>query len=356
MSETRVRFSMNLLGRTMIRIAIAAITLSALSAGLLANTQAAQAWPSFASSYEKARDSSGKIACANCHLGVQPVEVEVPTSVMANEVFEVKLHIPYDSKVQQVQGDGTKGPMQIGAYVQLPEGFTLAEEKDLNEEQRKVLETQPVSPLYADKPERSNILISGPYPGDTVKDQEIIIPVKAPDPNAKGATVNFGKYSIYAAGNRGRGQVYTNGTASNNAQYTASAAGTITKIEPGIKYTAKLQYGGDSEALDQEYENATRVTIQGDAGKSAVVNIPPGPQLLADIKEGVKVKAGQPLTNDPNVGGYAQEERDIVLQDPQRVTWLLVFLAAAFVCQLLLVLKKKQVEKVQELEAQQQGL
>jgi apocytochrome f len=34
----------------------------------------------------------------------------------------------------------------------------------------------------------------------------------------------------------------------------------------------------------------------------------------------------------------------------------LVALGSAFLCQLLLVLKKKQVEKVQEYEAQQQGL
>jgi apocytochrome f len=96
------------------------------------------------------------------------------------------------------------------------------------------------------------------------------------------------------------------------------------------------------------------VTIKTKDGKSLVEKIPPGPELTAKV--GDAVKAGDPITNDPNVGGYGQAERDIVLQDPQRIVWLLVALGSAFLCQLLLVLKKKQVEKVQEYEAQQQGL
>ena len=96
------------------------------------------------------------------------------------------------------------------------------------------------------------------------------------------------------------------------------------------------------------------ITIKTKEGKEDVEKIPPGPELT--VKVGDAVKVGDPLTNDPNVGGYGQAERDIVLQDPQRVVWLLVALGAAFLCQLLLVLKKKQVEKVQEYEAQQQGL
>ena len=330
--------------------------LTAVIAGLFSTSEPVAAWPNFAAGYDRARDSAGKIVCANCHLNAMPVEVEFPSSVLPNQVFQVKLHIPYDAKAQQVLGDGTLGPMQVGAYVELPEGFKLAEGADLNEEQKKHIEEQLIRPLYEGKPERANILIVGQVAGDVVKNQEIEIPVKAPDPNAEGAEVRFGKYSVYAAGNRGRGQVYSNGTASNNAVYNSPAPGTVTKIETGVTFSTQLEYGIGTGNVEQEYTGGTRVTIQGDNGKTAVVEIPPGPKLLAEIKQGVKVKAGQALTNNPNVGGYAAEERDIVLQDPQRVTWLLVFLAAAFVCQLLLVLKKKQVERVQELEAQQQGL
>jgi apocytochrome f len=338
-----------------------ASAISVLSASLwLSATPSASAWPAFATAYDQARNSAGKIVCANCHLGAAQTEVEFPNSVMPGDVFEVKVKVPYNAKVLEVGGDGSQVPLQVGAYVQLPDGFRLAEEKELNEEQKKLLETQPVSALYDGSnpkhPKQDNILVVGPLAGDTVKDQEIVIPVKAPDPNAKDAKVKFGKYTVYVGGNRGRGQVYSNGVSSNNAVYASPAAGTISKVETGVKFKANLQFGGDSPPVETEYENGVRVTVQGDSGKTAVVEIPPGPKLLDTTKVGAKVKAGQELTNNPNVGGYGAEEKDIVLQDSQRVVWVLVTLGLAFVCQLLLVLKKKQVERVQEFEAERQGL
>ncbi|UFP95261.1 apocytochrome f [Gloeobacter morelensis] len=334
-----------------------AFGLTAALVGLVSVPHRALAWPSFAAGYEEARESSGKIVCANCHLAAKPTEIEVPQSVLPGKVFDLKIHVPYDTKIQQVGADGSPAPMQIGAYIQLPEGFTVADEKEWSAEAKESIEKYGgVTPLYADKPERSNILIINQIDGSTVPGQEFIVPVKAPDPNAKDAKVNFGKYGVYVGANRGRGQVYSNGVASNNAQYNAPVAGTISAVQTGVTFTDKLQYGLGTEATDFEYTGGTRVTITDEKGKASVVNIPPGPKLLDTVKQGAQIKAGAPLTNDPNVGGYGQEERDVVLQDPQRVTWLVAFLAAAFVCQLLLVLKKKQVEKVQEFEAQKQGL
>lgn len=332
----------------------AAISLSIL-AGALATVQPASAWPIFAKGYDKARDSAGKIVCANCHLGKKPVDVEYPSSVMAGEVFSMKIHVPLDLKIQQVGGDGSPAPLQIGAYIELPKGFKLADEKELSKEQKEAIERQPVSALY-DDPARDNELIIGQVEASTIPGQELIVPVKAPDPNAKGAKVNFGKYSLYVGANRGRGQVYSNGTASNNAVYNAPATGTIARVETGVAGVQKIQYGLGSDVLELPYEKGTRVTVQGANGKASVVEIPPGPKLLETTKVGTQIKSGQPLTNNPNVGGFAAEERDIVLQDPQRVIWLLAFLGASFVCQLLLVLKKKQVVKVQDYEAQQQGI
>jgi apocytochrome f len=56
------------------------------------------------------------------------------------------------------------------------------------------------------------------------------------------------------------------------------------------------------------------------------------------------------LTTNPNVGGFGQGDGEIVLQDPRRVQWLLAFFASIVVSQIMLVLKKKQVEKVQAVE------
>jgi len=58
----------------------------------------------------------------------------------------------------------------------------------------------------------------------------------------------------------------------------------------------------------------------------------------------------QPLTLDPNVGGFGQTETEIILQNPNRVKGMIVFFFTVTVAQILLVLKKKQFEKVQAAE------
>ncbi|KAL2240776.1 UNVERIFIED_CONTAM: Cytochrome f [Sesamum indicum] len=80
-------------------------------------------------------------------------------------------------------------------------------------------------------------------------------------------------------------------------------------------------------------------------GRQVVDIIPPGPELL--VSEGESIKFDQPLTSNPNVGGFGQGDAEIVLQDPLRVQGLLFFLASVILAQIFLVLKKKQFEKVQ---------
>ena len=76
--------------------------------------------------------------------------------------------------------------------------------------------------------------------------------------------------------------------------------------------------------------------------------IPAGPEFL--VKVGDLVEADQPLTNNPNVGGFGQAETEIILQNPNRVKGMIVFFFSVTVTQILLVLKKKQFEKVQAAE------
>ncbi|KAL2225191.1 UNVERIFIED_CONTAM: Cytochrome f, partial [Sesamum indicum] len=81
-------------------------------------------------------------------------------------------------------------------------------------------------------------------------------------------------------------------------------------------------------------------------GRQVVDIIPPGPELL--VSEGESIKFDQPLTSNPNVGGFGQGDAEIVLQDPLRVQGLLFSsLASVILAQIFLVLKKKQFEKVQ---------
>lgn len=305
------------------RVGIALATVAILLSASLALPRSAAAYPIFAQQqYENPREATGRIACANCHLGAKPTELEVPQSVLPDTVFEAVVKIPFDTSLQQVQGDGSKGPLNVGALLMLPDGFQLAPEERLPEEMREKLAELFIQPYSEAHP---NWLVVGPIPGEQY--QEIGFPILSPDPNTDRA-LHFGKYSVHAGGNRGRGQVYPTGDKSNNAVFSASAAGTISAI-------AKGDDGGYT------------VSINSDKG---VVEdtILPGPELI--VAEGDEVKAGDALTNNPNVGGFGQIDAEIVLQNPSRIKGLLAFFAIVTITQIMLVLKKKQVERVQAAE------
>ena len=87
------------------------------------------------------------------------------------------------------------------------------------------------------------------------------------------------------------------------------------------------------------------MTFETANGEQITEKVPAGPDLI--VKVGQNVQADQPLTNNPNVGGFGQKDTEIVLQSPLRVQGLLVFFFFVVVTQVFLVLKKKQFEKVQ---------
>ena len=282
---------------------------------------AANAYPVFAQqNYKTPREANGRLVCANCHLAQKPIEIEVPQAVLPDTVFEAVLKIPYDQQVTQVLGNGKKGGLNVGAVLMLPEGFSLAPADRIPAEMKEKVGKLYYSP-YSDS--QKNILVVGPVPGK--KYSTMVVPILSPDP-AKDKSVSYLKYPIYVGGNRGRGQVYPDGSKSNNTVYTASAAGTVAQINP-------LEKGG------------FEVTIDTAAGDKVVDVIPAGPELI--VKAGQAVQADQPLTINPNVGGFGQTETEIVLQNPARVQGLLLFFSFVILTQVFLVLKKKQYEKVQ---------
>jgi apocytochrome f len=279
------------------------------------------AFPIFAQqAYENPREATGRIVCANCHLAQKPVEIEVPQGVLPDTVFGAEIQIPYDLSVKQVTGDGTKGSLNVGAVLILPEGFTLAPKERLSEELKEETKGLTISTYSASRP---NILVIGPIPGD--KHQKIIFPVLSPNP-AENKNVHFIKYPIYVGANRGRGQVNPTGTKTNNTIYTSPAEGQLVKIE-------KVAQGGYT------------LSIKSKRGDLVSVSVPSGPDLI--VKEGQILTPDQPLTIDPNVGGFGQTETEIVLQSPARVKGMIAFFFTIILAQILLVLKKKQFEKVQ---------
>ncbi|MEM7771679.1 MAG: apocytochrome f [Cyanobacteria bacterium P01_E01_bin.6] len=301
------------------------VALSAFAFSNLIYCQPAAAYPFWAQqNYDSPREATGRIVCANCHLGAMPTEIEVPQSVLPDTVFKAIVKVPYDLDTKQVLADGEKGGLNVGAVLMLPEGFKLAPEDRIPEEMK-----EEVGPSYLFQPyseEQDNILLVGPLPGEQY--QEIVFPVLSPDPSAD-KSVSFGKYSIHVGGNRGRGQVYPTGEQSNNTVYKASVAGVV-------------------EAIEKNSDGSYAVTIQSADGKSTVDTVPAGPELI--VAKGDDVDSGAALTSNPNVGGFGQHDTEIVLQSSGRITGLIAFVAAAMLTQIMLVLKKKQVEKVQAAE------
>jgi apocytochrome f len=291
---------------------------------LLAGASPSWAYPFWAQqNYASPREATGKIVCANCHLAKKATRVEVPQAIFPDTVFKAVVEIPYDTSVQQVSGDGSPTGLNVGAVVMLPDGFTLAPQDrlsdELKEETAGIYYTQ-----YSD--DQPNILLVGPIPGD--QHQEIVFPILSPDP-ATDSSIHFGKYQLHVGGNRGRGQVYPTGEKSNNGVFNAPVSGMVSAITSGDN-------------------GASVVEITAADGSKASETVPAGPTLTVAV--GDAVTAGAPLTNDPNVGGFGQIDAEVVLQNPVRIYGLLAFFAAIALAQIMLVLKKRQVEKVQAAE------
>ena len=295
-----------------------------LGLALLIAPAASWAYPFWAQqNYESPREATGKIVCANCHLAQKLTQAEVPQSVLPDSVFKASVKIPYPGGTQEIGADGSDVPLQVGAVVMLPDGFTLAPQDRWTDEIKEETEGVFFSQYSDDQP---NILLVGPIPGDD--HQEIVFPVLSPDP-ATDSNIHFGKYQIHVGGNRGRGQVYPTGEKSNNTVFMSPATGTISAIEAGDN-------------------GSSVVTIKTDDGSSTSETIPVGLELVISV--GDSIESGAVLTNDPNVGGFGQIDTEIVLQNPVRIYGLLAFFAAVALAQIMLVLKKRQIEKVQAAE------
>ncbi len=282
------------------------------------------AYPVFAQQgYSNPRAANGKLACANCHLNQKAIEIEAPQAVLPNTVFEVEVKVPYDVTRQQIGANGKKADLNVGGIVILPKGFKLAAKNQIPKEVKEKNKGVFISPYST---EFDNILVVGPIAGK--KHQELIFPVVAPDPE-KNSDVKYLTYPLYAGGNRGRGQVYPTGEKSNVNTFGAVQAGQISEITIAEK--------GESNV----------VIISSDGTKTSQV-VPAGLQLV--IKQGDLVKADQALNIDPNAGGFGQEETEIVLQKSARIVGYLAFCFSVLLTQVLLILKKKQFEKVQAAE------
>ena len=140
-----------------------------------------------------------------------------------------------------------------------------------------------------------------------------VLPVRAPT-DALSLT-----YPIVVAGNRGRGQVYPDGTPSNNSNFRSAVNGWIGRIH-------------------LTREGAT-VSIWNQRGNVNLTRLPAGMELLDRLlcRLGSRILADSSLTTNPNVGGVGQSELYLVVQSPARLSYYLQVVFAIAVTQLALV-------------------
>merc|ERR1711972_534420 len=289
------------------------------AAVVFANSAAgpAVAYPIFAQpNYPEPRDPTGKIACANCHLASKEIDVRLPTEVLPDTIFKMTIDVPakYKKRMQPI-ADGSKATMNIGAIAIMPEGWKLAPKARLPKALKKEMKGLAWAPYSKEKP---NIVVAGPVPGERY--EKMTLPILAPDPNTQ-KDIYFDKVLMYFGGNRGRGQVYPEGNQSNNNQFFAKETGTVEAVD-GLKISIKKE---DGSVVEQE--------------------VLPGAQIVVEVGE--QVKKDDPVTTNPNVGGFGQAEKEVVLQDMNRVYAYCAVSFSIFLSQLSSVLKKKQFEKVQ---------
>jgi len=292
---------------------------SAAAAALMAGAVAApaDAYPIFAQqNYKEPREATGKIACANCHLASKLIDAKLPHDVLPDTIFKVQMEVPakYEKRMQPI-ASGEKAAMNVGAIAVFPEGWKLAPKDRLPKAIKKEMKGLAWSPYSKEKP---NIFVAGPVPGN-IYGEKMISPILTPQVDNK--NVFFDKFTVYFGGNRGRGQVYPEGNQSNNNQFFTPVSGTVSAID------------------------GSKVSITKADGNVEVKDCLPGADIVVTVGEAVK--EGDPLTTNPNVGGFGQQEADIVLQDMNREYAYCAFAISCFLTQLMFVLKKKQFEKVQ---------
>jgi len=292
-------------------------------AGIVVLPNLSYAYPVFSQkSYpDGPREISGKIVCANCHLGEKVIETEIPRAVLPDTVFDVIVSVPYDASVKQLGADGGGSSMLVASVVVLPEGFELAPPERLSQRDRSALELNYVQPYSSQK---KNILLAGPcLPGEEEKESAFSFPIISP--SATQDRVKFLTYEVFVGLNVGRGQVYPTGEKSNNNPYLSEVKGQVVSIKPGTK--------GKKEVVI--------ATATGNVSQL----VPAGLCLSVDVKDMVNV--GDEITLDPNQGGFGQAEGQLVFQDPNRIKGMILFFFTVIIAEIVLVIKKRQFEKVQ---------
>jgi apocytochrome f len=289
----------------------------------------AEAYPIFAqSAYGIPRENTGRLVCSNCHINQGLVELDVQETVLAGTLFEATVFVPCEQGLLQLTGEGTYGPINLGAVIVLPEGFTIAPKEIISDEICRKTAGNYIQPYSAELP---NILVVGPVQSGSGAasryGSEILFPLISPSlDQGTGTTTPQLLYPLAVGANAGRGQLYPTGDSSNNNPSLSAVSGRVM-------------------ALTADRRGALNVLLDTAEGENSQ-SIPNGVSNL--VNTGDLLQSGDPISVEPNVGGFGQNESEIVLTGRARRKSLCIFCLATTLAQIALILKKEQYDGLEQ--------
>jgi len=206
--------------------------------------------------------------------------LSAPHSIFPDSIFDLVVSIPTDRKGRQISSGGDTATINVGGVIALPEGFRAVGAAD--------------SVLDIDRgSDHVNDIVFGPQTGQLACTVAISCQSERKDLPFSGALID--------SGDRGRGQIYPDGSLSNNNSFRSQST--------GVTVRQHFARGG----------SGTNIALAGSTGGSLIQHLPAssslpaGPALTTGLAPSA-ITLDAPLTYNPNVGGFGQAESSIVVQ------------------------------------------
>jgi apocytochrome f len=184
-----------------------------------------QSYPIFAqNAFTTARDSTGKIVCANCHLSASTLHIEVPQSVSSSTVMTLRLTIPAALSSKQLTSSASwLAHSNLGCVLLVPDGFTLAPGTRLRGSEKLLTEGIYLQPFNYNC---NNTIVVGPIDCSALRSAcSLDFPILSRSKGRCSTSYCPGTcYSVFGGANVGRGQFYPTGDSSNTLRATRSAS------------------------------------------------------------------------------------------------------------------------------------
>lgn len=247
------------------------------------------AFPAFAQAlFTEPREITGKIVCSNCHLASRDLAFHVPTLCISGKIVEGALTIPVLKTNAALRSDGSVSRMNVGGLLVFDEATVVA----------------------------SSVAFSSWEPNESSPGQYVFGPIASELSNGvfiawRSPTTWAGlSKTFYVAANRGRGQIYPDGSLSNLTAWKIPG-GASAALNTAVCYQPK-RYGSV----------ITLLTLRG----TYLLHLPTGQPLVRAVSLKAAATGDSTLGSYINLGGFGQTEQTISFQTTGNVDTLLVYL------------------------------